>query len=477
MKSDLHTLTILFLGLFLAVTALPVSLYHSKGVIPGWHPSATPEILDERGLNEDEPIIARYFDGSIWEISEREFEEASIERRGRGGIVKILAKGIEALVNLIKGKIERDKRYRSEWTKKMIDELRSKYPRFNFVICHPKHQFTPKPNTNYGHFHREVKVSFGKTVGYEIYWFQEGHFHRFGDGGWLNWAYGGVVTKKSDRGSTLDFGPSSSSHQCSGFSDTPQPARFLYPGPTKDSSTEEAEMHRHILSILTFGYSKEMLLLRIRINPSASMKSVFTLVIFVLSLFLAVLSLPFPLNDEKGLAPRSTSLALRETFDERGLDENDPIIARYFDGSVWEISEREFEEASIETRGLGVVVKLVAKGITALVDLIKGKIEKDKEYRSQWTSKMIGELRAKYPKFNFVICHTEHRFTPKPNTRNGHFHREINVSFGKTIGYEIYWFQEGHFQRIGDGGWLNWAYAGVIRKKSDGGKTLDFGRP
>ena len=111
------------------------------------------------------------------------------------------------------------------------------------------------------------------------------------------------------------------------------------------------------------------------------MKSIFTLAIFVLSLFLVALSLPFPLNDEKGLAPRSTSLTLRETFDERGLDENDPIIARYFDGSVWEISEREFEEASIETRGLGVVVKLVAKGITALVDLIKGKIEKDKEVR------------------------------------------------------------------------------------------------
>ena len=109
MKS-LHTLTILFLGIFLAVTALPVSLYHNKGVVPGWHSSATPEILDERGLNEDEPIIARYFDGSIWEISEGEFEEASIERRGRGGIGKILAEGIEAFVNLIKGKIERDKR-------------------------------------------------------------------------------------------------------------------------------------------------------------------------------------------------------------------------------------------------------------------------------------------------------------------------------------------------------------------------------
>jgi len=70
----------------------------------------------------------------------------------------------------------------------MIKDFRSKYPSFNFVICHVKHRtdFKGTQGTDWGHQHQELKVSFGKTVGYEIYWFREGTFERLGDGGWLN---------------------------------------------------------------------------------------------------------------------------------------------------------------------------------------------------------------------------------------------------------------------------------------------------
>jgi len=56
--------------------------------------------------------------------------------------------------------------------------------------------------------------------------------------------------------------------------------------------------------------------------------------------------------------------------------------------------------------------------------------------RGQWTSRMIGEFRAKHPHFNFVLCHTKHKtdFKGKQGVDWGHTHQELSVSFGKTIG-------------------------------------------
>jgi hypothetical protein len=60
---------------------------------------------------------------------------------------------------------------------------------------------------------------------------------------------------------------------------------------------------------------------------------------------------------------------------------------------------------------------------------------------------------AKYRGWNWVICHTKHKTDFKGE--NHHRHEEFKVSFGKTIGYEIYWFKAGTFERQGDGGYLN----------------------
>jgi hypothetical protein len=196
------------------------------------------------------------------------------------------------------------------------------------------------------------------------------------------------------------------------------------------------------------------------------------------ALLLAVAALPSPIHPQNN-AVQARDVTSNQELDERLVEEDDPIFARYF-GSTYEISERDYAAATVEPRAIGMVVtvvKDVVEGVMSIVNLIKGKIEQDKSMRGQWTGTMIGQFRQKYPQFNFVICHTEHKFSPKPGTVSGHQHQELNVSFGKTIGYEIYWFKEGTFQRIGDGGWLNWSYAGNVKRTSDGGKFLEFGPP
>jgi hypothetical protein len=165
-------------------------------------------------------------------------------------------------------------------------------------------------------------------------------------------------------------------------------------------------------------------------------------------------------------------------LEERFVDENDPIFARYFGGvSTPELSERDYADGVVEPRQYAEAGKFIAEGVMKIIELIKGKIEQDKKMRGEWTNHMIGEFRKKYPHFNFVLCHTSHK-TDFKGVRGkdwGHSHQELPVSFSKTIGYEIYWFKEGTFHRQGDGGWLNWAYAGNVKKTSDGGKTVVFG--
>jgi len=189
----------------------------------------------------------------------------------------------------------------------------------------------------------------------------------------------------------------------------------------------------------------------------------------------AVSALPAaPLSSlQNGIQARSNELV-----EARSITDDEPIFARYF-SETYEITEREYAEATVEPRQYRQAAKIVVKAVELIVNAIKGQIEKDKEMRGQWTSKMIGELRGKHPQFNFVLCHTQHKtaFKGAQGVDWGHSHQELPVSFRKTIGYEIYWFKEGTFERIGDGGWLNWAYAGVVKSKSGDGKKLTFGPP
>jgi len=160
----------------------------------------------------------------------------------------------------------------------------------------------------------------------------------------------------------------------------------------------------------------------------------------------------------------------------------DELYERDFDEREFdEFAERDLENG-LQERQVQAVIKVaekVAEGIVKVVDLIKDKIQKDKNARSQWTQDFVNRLHTQNPHFNYVICHTDH--TAKWDGVRGkdwsHMHQEFPVSFGKTVGYEIYWGRTGTFQRKGDGGYLNWAFYGNVKSRSSDGKTIVWGKP
>lgn len=72
---------------------------------------------------------------------------------------------------------------------------------------------------------------------------------------------------------------------------------------------------------------------------------------------------------------------------------------------------------------------------------------------------MVTSLRNTYPNKNVIVYHDQDSQT---NFVNGvHSHQELNLPDGpETQGYEIYVFDSGTFTLAGDGGYLNWCFAG-----------------
>ncbi|KAF4611785.1 hypothetical protein D9613_004001 [Agrocybe pediades] len=201
-----------------------------------------------------------------------------------------------------------------------------------------------------------------------------------------------------------------------------------------------------------------------------------------LGLLFPVSALPSPIRlSLNELQKRSATLANSGSLTSRNdlfPRDDEPIFEEYF-GRTFEITEREWEENAMEKRYVAQAARFIIKGVLKIVDLIKGKINQDKEMRGKWTSEMIGKLRSKYPHFNFVVCHTKHNYEFKGQRGRdwGHSHQELPVSFHKTVGYEIYWFKEGIFRRTGDGGFLNWAFGGNIKKRENKNSVITFGPP
>jgi len=103
-------------------------------------------------------------------------------------------------------------------------------------------------------------------------------------------------------------------------------------------------------------------------------------IIFLFALigyFLAVSALPSPLRSHSEHQGNNSSIS--STTHDVFVRHDDPLFARYFDG-VYDISEREFLEATIEPRGgVATIAKAVVKGVIKIVELIKGKIAADKK--------------------------------------------------------------------------------------------------
>jgi len=124
-----------------------------------------------------------------------------LEARGAGGvgkIVEVVKDGIVALVNKIKATIQKDKDRRDKYTQQFIEEFHKKYSHKNVIMCHPKHtaKWEGVRGKDWDKTHVKFRVKLGAPVGYDVYWGGPGVFTNHGDGGYLNWAFIGVVLKR-----------------------------------------------------------------------------------------------------------------------------------------------------------------------------------------------------------------------------------------------------------------------------------------
>jgi hypothetical protein len=123
--------------------------------------------------------------------------------------------------------------------------------------------------------------------------------------------------------------------------------------------------------------------------------------------------------------------------------------------------------------GATVVTAAVLAGIgVGVYELVKA-IGHDNDTRAAYTQQFVATTRQKYPNYNVVIIHTQ-----VPHSVSGpqivHQHHEINMSVG-TCGYDSYASPMGQpfvFENQGDGGYINWAYAGQFTASGNGGKIL-----
>lgn len=107
---------------------------------------------------------------------------------GSGIGIAGLALGVTSFVKSLQAS---DNEKRAAFTQRMIAELSQKHPGYNFVITH--HRSSKAEGPGVVHNHVELPMAVG-TCGYEIFGSPKGQPFRFmlnGDGGYINWAFGG----------------------------------------------------------------------------------------------------------------------------------------------------------------------------------------------------------------------------------------------------------------------------------------------
>jgi hypothetical protein len=118
--------------------------------------------------------------------------------------------------------------------------------------------------------------------------------------------------------------------------------------------------------------------------------------------------------------------------------------------------------AGIATAGALLVIGGIAGGVAAVF------IGDDNKTREAYTQNFVAQASKQFPNCNHVVCHPQHRVA---GPQVVHTHYELAMKVG-TCGYDIYSSPMGQpfiFENQGDGGYLNWAYAGEFSRS---GNTL-----
>jgi len=150
----------------------------------GQSAAAAPAQLDKRILDNPPPVKEKRPQGG-------KTPKVSGPKGGiaDGQVGADLANGIVSIIDWVTSKFQHDKDSENVWVGNLLKELMAKNPTKNVLIYHDQKSKMQLQGSQ--HVHHELKISFGKTKGYEVHVFDKGWFELHGDGGYLNVGYGG----------------------------------------------------------------------------------------------------------------------------------------------------------------------------------------------------------------------------------------------------------------------------------------------
>jgi hypothetical protein len=121
-------------------------------------------------------------------------------------------------------------------------------------------------------------------------------------------------------------------------------------------------------------------------------------------------------------------------------------------------------------------VASVIKGVVELAGAVAQEVmsfqKNDNEKRERFTQQFVQDASGKYPGYNVVIVHPQHSAS---GAQVIHQHYELPMTVG-TCGYEIYFSPKGKafsFENKGDGGFINWAFAGEFNRNGGNLKAIE----
>jgi hypothetical protein len=129
-------------------------------------------------------------------------------------------------------------------------------------------------------------------------------------------------------------------------------------------------------------------------------------------------------------------------------------------------AEAGAEVAADAIPGVGELVAIGTTVVFGVVSLIKGIVDADNKKREAFTQHFVDEVSKQFPKCNVVIVHPQHKVA---GPHVVHQHHEVPMTVG-TCGYDSYCSPKGQpftFENLGDGGYINWAFAGEFNRNGN----------
>ncbi|KAK0123928.1 hypothetical protein ONS95_008918 [Cadophora gregata] len=111
---------------------------------------------------------------------------------GKTDIISGAAEIVKTILEALQRKNDEDHAKERDFTQSTVQNLRVKYPYYNVMVIHTKHQ---RNFVDEAHNHLELPISNKRTQGYEVYVFESGSFTLQGNSGFENWAFGGSFNR------------------------------------------------------------------------------------------------------------------------------------------------------------------------------------------------------------------------------------------------------------------------------------------